>query len=75
MPLITTTWEPNIGPMIIKDEMCTTQRPLHDYVECFVFDLKKLGQLKGHKVQIISEDDNLIFRKPYRFNEVERALI
>ncbi len=73
VPLTTTTWEPNIGPPIIRDEMCTTQRPLHDYVECFAFNLKKLCQLYKHKVQIILENDNPIFRKPYRLNEVERA--
>lgn len=75
MPLTTTTWEPNIGLTIIKDEMRTTQRPLHDYVECFAFNLKKLGRLKGHKVQIILGDDNPIFRKPYRLDEVERDLV
>ncbi len=55
--------------------MRTTQRPLHDYVECFAFNLKKLGRLKGHKVQIILGDDNPIFRKPYRLDEVERDLV
>ncbi len=75
MQLTTTTWEPNIGPTIIRDEMRTTQRPLHDYVECFAFNLKKLGQLKGHKVQIILEDDNPIFKRPYKLSELERTLV
>ncbi len=33
-----------------------------------------MGQLKGHDVQIILEDDNPIFKRPYKLSEVERTL-
>jgi hypothetical protein len=48
---------------------------LQDYVSCFALSLKELGQLKKQEVQIVLEDDNLIFRRPYRLNEMERALV
>jgi hypothetical protein len=37
--------------------------------------LKELGQLKGQEVLIILEDDNPIFKRPYRLNAVERTLV
>ncbi len=48
---------------------------MQDYVSCFALSLKELGQLKKQEVQIVLEDDNLIFRRPYRLNEMERALV
>jgi len=72
VPLTTTAWEPNIGPMVIRDEMCTTQQLLQNYIGCFAFNLKELGRLKGQEVRIILEDENPIFKRP---SEVERALV
>jgi hypothetical protein len=37
----------------------------------FCFHLKELGQLKGHEMKIILEDDKFIFRQPYNLNEME----
>jgi hypothetical protein len=37
--------------------------------------LKELEQLKGQQVHIILNDDNSIFRWPYRFSEVENDLV
>jgi hypothetical protein len=37
--------------------------------------LEELGQLWGQEVLIILEDDNPIFKQPYRLSEVEKALI
>ncbi len=37
--------------------------------------MKELGQLQEEEVQIILEDDNIIFKNPYMFNEVEKTLI
>ncbi len=37
--------------------------------------MKELGQLRGQEVQIILEDDNLIFRRPYKLSEVDRTLV
>lgn len=45
-----------------------------DYVGCFDFNLKELGWLKGQKVHIILEDDDPIFKKPYKISE-ERVLL
>jgi len=51
------------------------QQLLHDFIRCFTFSLKELGQLKGQDIQIIFEHDNPIFRQPYKLSEVERALV
>jgi hypothetical protein len=37
--------------------------------------LEELGQLWGQEVLIILEDDDPIFKQPYRLSEVEKALI
>ncbi len=31
--------------------------------------------MKGQEVQIILKDDNLIFKQPYRFSELDKALV
>ncbi len=51
------------------------QQLLQEYVGCFAFNLKDLGQLRGQKVHIILKDDNPIFKQPYRFSEVEKTLV
>ncbi len=45
------------------------------FIKYFAFNLKEVNQLKEQEVHIIFEDDNLISKQPYNFNEVERALI
>jgi hypothetical protein len=50
-------------------------RKVITYIKCFAFNLKEVNQLKEQEVHIIFEDDNLISKQPYNFNEVERALI
>jgi hypothetical protein len=37
--------------------------------------LKQLGQLRGQEVRIILEDDNPIFKQPYKLCVVEKTLI
>jgi hypothetical protein len=37
--------------------------------------LKELGHLKGQEFQIILEDDNPIFKQPYKFSKVEKDLV
>jgi hypothetical protein len=69
------TWESYIGPTVIRDEMKEVRWLLQNYVSCFVFNLKELGQLKGQEVKIGLKDDNLIFRRPYGLSEMERAFI
>ncbi len=55
--------------------MHEAQQIIRDFTRCFDFSLKELGQLWGQDVQIILEDDNPIFRRPYKLNEVDRTLV
>jgi hypothetical protein len=41
----------------------------------FCFQFEGIGLVKGTRGPIILEDDNPIFRRPYRLHEVERALV
>ncbi len=52
--------------------MCKTRWFLHDHIEGFAFNLKELGWLKGQEVQIIMEDENLIFKWTYKFGDAEK---
>jgi hypothetical protein len=54
------TWDPRIGPIITESEVHEIQQTIRDFIGCFLFNLKELGQLKGQKVQIILKDDNPI---------------
>ncbi len=69
--LTISTWEQNIDPMVIRDEMFIAPWSLHDYVGFFAFNLKELGQLKGEEVCITLEDNIPIIRQPYNLSEVE----
>lgn len=31
--------------------------------------------MKGQEVQIVLKDDNVIFKQPYRYNEIEKTLV
>ncbi len=64
-----------IGHAVIGDEAQEVRRLLYEYVSCLTFSLKDLGQLKGQEVRIILENDHLIFKQPYVFSEVEKALV
>jgi hypothetical protein len=55
--------------------MHKTRWLLHDHIRCFAFSLKEFSQLKGQVVPIISENGNPIFRRHYKFSEVERTLV
>lgn len=48
---------------------------LQSYIGCFSFNLKDLDQLEGQEAQIVLKDDNIISKQPYRFNELEKALV
>ncbi len=67
------TWEPNIGAIVIKSEVKNMR--VITYSRCFAFNLKEVNRLKEQEVHIICEDDNSIAEQPYKFNEVERALV
>lgn len=62
--------DPNTNPIVIGGKMHKTRWLQHNYIRCFAFNLKTLGQLKGQDIHIF-QDDNANFKKPYRFNEVE----
>jgi hypothetical protein len=44
-------------------------------MSCFAFSMKELGALIGHVIRIKLASDTPIFRRPYRYNEMERDLI
>jgi hypothetical protein len=67
------TWEPNIGPIVIRSVMKHTK--VIKFIRCFTFNLKGVNQLKGQEVPNIFKNDNSISKQPYKFNEVERALV
>jgi hypothetical protein len=73
--MTTKIWDLRIGTTIIRGEVHEAQWIIQDFIGCFAFNLKELGQLKGQEVQIILEDDNLIFRKLYKLSDVEKALV
>ena len=68
-------WEPGIGPKFIGGERWRLQHFLKSYREYFAFSLKDLGTLKGPGVQIELASDTSIFRRPYRYSDMERDLI
>jgi hypothetical protein len=48
---------------------------LRKYVDCFIFGLHDLGILKGQEVSINLTDDASVYRKPYKYSDVERKMI
>jgi hypothetical protein len=48
---------------------------LKRYVDCFAFGLHDFGILKGQEVRINLTDDAPIYRKPYKYSDVERKMI
>jgi hypothetical protein len=68
------TWKPTVG---LEDgaEVVEEQGFLQKYIDCFAFGLHDLGILKGQEVRINLTDDAPIYRKPYKYNDVERKMI
>ncbi len=48
---------------------------LRTYKSCFAFSMKELGALIGLGIRIELASDTPIFRRPYRYNDMERDLI
>jgi hypothetical protein len=44
-------------------------------MSCFTFNMKKLGALIGPSIRIELASDRPIFRRPYRYSDMERDLI
>jgi len=68
----TKTWDPIISSIVTTCEVYEAQWIIWNFTKCFAFSS---GQLRGQEVWIILEDDNPIFRQPYRLSEVERTLV
>jgi hypothetical protein len=68
------TWKPTVG---LEDgaEVVQEQGFLRKYVDCFAFGLHDLGKLKGQDVRINLTDDAPIYRKSYKYSDVERKMI
>jgi hypothetical protein len=68
------TWKPTVG---LEDgaEVVEEQGFFWKYVDCFVFVLHDLGILKGQEVRINLTDDAPIYRKPYKYSDVEYKMI
>jgi hypothetical protein len=48
---------------------------LRAYRSCFAFSMKELGALIGPGIRIELASDTPIFRRPYRYSDMERDLI
>jgi hypothetical protein len=68
------TWKSTVG---LEDgtEVVEEQGFLRKYVDCFAFGLHDLGILKGQDVCINLTNDAPIYRKPYKYSNVERKMI
>ncbi len=69
------TWEPLMGPKLTRRERQQLTQFLRLYRSCFAFSMKELGALIGPGIQIELAGDTPIFRRPYRYNDMERDLI
>jgi len=69
------TWEPLIGPKLTGRERQQLMQFLRAYKSCFAFSMKELGVLIGLGIRIELASDMPIFRRPYRYSDMERDLI
>ncbi len=64
-----------MGPKLIGGKRRRLMQFLRAYRSCFAFNMKELGALIGLGIRIKLASDMLIFRRPYRYNDMERDLI
>ena len=69
------TWEPLLGPKLTGGEKRRLTQFLRAYRSCFAFSMKELGSLVGPGIRIDLASDTPIFRRPYRYSDMERDLI
>jgi hypothetical protein len=69
------TWEPLIGPKLTGGKRQQLMQFLRAYRSCFAFSMKELGALIGPGIRIELASDTLIFRRLYRYSDMERDLI
>jgi hypothetical protein len=66
------TWEPLIGPKLTGGERRQLMQFLRAYMSCFAFSMKELGALIGPGIRIELVSDTPIFRRPYKYSDMER---
>ncbi len=64
-----------IGPKLTRGERRRLTQFLRAYKSCFAFSMKELGALIGLGIRIKLANDRPIFRRPYRYSDMERDLI
>jgi hypothetical protein len=64
-----------MGPKLTGGERQRLTQFLRAYKSYFAFSMKELGALIGPDIRIEFVSDTLIFRCPYRYNDIERDLI
>jgi hypothetical protein len=69
------TWEPLMGPKLTRGERRRLMQFLKAYRNCFAFSMKELGALIGPGIWIELASDTPIFRRPYRYSDMEKDLI
>ncbi len=69
------TWEPLMGPKLTGRKRRQLMQFLRAYRNCFAFNMKELGALIGPGIRIELASDTSIFRRPYRYNDMEKDLI
>jgi hypothetical protein len=69
------TWEPLIGPKLIRGKRRWLMQFLRAYMSCFAFSMKELGALIGPNIRIELVSDTPIFHRPYKYSDMERDLI
>jgi hypothetical protein len=69
------TWEPLIGPKLTRGERQQLMQFLRAYRNYFTFSMKELGALIGPSIRIELASDTPIFRRPYKYSDMERDLI
>jgi hypothetical protein len=67
------TWEPLMGPKLTRGERRQLTQFLRAYRRCFAFNMKELGALIGHGIWIELANDTPIFRRPYKYSDMERT--
>ncbi len=68
-------WEPLMGPKLTGREKRQLTQFLRAYRSCFAFSMKDLGALIGPSIRIELASDTPIFRRPYKYSDMERDLI
>jgi hypothetical protein len=64
-----------MGPKLTGGEKQWLTQFLEAYKSCFAFNMKEVGALIGPGIRIKLASDTPIFRRPYRYNDMERDLI